>query len=201
MQAWPCSPPWIARKLAREVLALGKAAGICAIADANAAAPDAARRRTSSFPTCEGNADTPALIEFQDVSVHLRRGRGRNGNASASRPLPPARRNGATAPIACGPCATSRFTGAPRRVPRRCRAHRQRQIDAHPAHERHLAPHARGACSSTGADIAGEGRRQPRCAAAMGVVFQYPEHQLFAETVYRGRRLRAAQPGAFGRGG
>ena len=56
-----------AGKLAREVLALGKAASICATADANAAAPDAADADVD-FPTCEGNADAPALIEFQDVS-------------------------------------------------------------------------------------------------------------------------------------
>ena len=40
---------------------------ICAIANANAAAPDAADADVD-FPTCEGNADAPALIEFQDVS-------------------------------------------------------------------------------------------------------------------------------------
>ena len=170
-----------AGKLAREVLALGKAAGICAIADANAAAPDAADAAVD-FPTCEGNADTPALIEFQDVSFTY-------DAAEAKR-----QRKRKQAPAA----RQAKWGNSPdslwavRDVSLQVRRGEFLGVAGHTGSGKStLIQHMNGILKPTsgrvlidGTDIASKGA-ESKVRGSIGVVFQYPEHQLFAETVYK----------------
>lgn len=170
-----------ARKLAREVLALGKATGICATADANAAAPDAADADVD-FPTCEGNADAPALIEFQDVSFTY-------DAAEAKR-----QRKRKQAPAA----RQAKWGNSPdslwavRDVSLQVRRGEFLGVAGHTGSGKStLIQHMNGILKPTsgrvlidGTDIASKGA-ESKVRGSIGVVFQYPEHQLFAETVYK----------------
>ena len=170
-----------ARKLAREVLALGKAASICATADANAAAPDAADADVD-FPTCEGNADAPALIEFQDVSFTY-------DAAEAKR-----QRKRKQAPAA----RQAKWGNSPdslwavRDVSLQVRRGEFLGVAGHTGSGKStLIQHMNGILKPTsgrvlidGTDIASKGA-ESKVRGSIGVVFQYPEPQLFAETVYK----------------
>ena len=170
-----------AGKLAREVLALGKAAGICTTADANAAAPDAADADVD-FPTCEGDADAPALIELQDVSFTY-------DAAEAKR-----QRKRKQAPAA----RQAKWGNSPdslwavRDVSLQVHRGEFLGVAGHTGSGKStLIQHMNGILKPTsgrvlvdGTDIASKGA-ESKVRGSIGVVFQYPEHQLFAETVYK----------------
>ena len=173
-----------AGKLAREVLALGKAAGICTAADANAAASDAAGTADADvdFPTCEGDVDAPALIEFQDVSFTY-------DAAEAKR-----QRKRKQAPAA----RQAKWGNSPdslwavRDVSLQVRRGEFLGVAGHTGSGKStLIQHMNGILKPTsgrvlidGTDIASKGA-ESKVRGSIGVVFQYPEHQLFAETVYK----------------
>ena len=163
-----------AGKLAREVLALGKATGICATADVNAAAPDAADADVD-FPTCEGNADAPALIEFQDLSFTY-------DAAEAKR-----QRKRKQAPAA----RQAKWGNSPdslwavRDVSLQVRRGEFLGVAGHTGSGKStLIQHTNGILKPTSGRVLIDGA-ESKVRGSIGVVFQYPEHQLFAETVYK----------------
>ena len=173
-----------AGKLAREVLALGKAAGICTAADANAAASDAsdAAGADVDFPTCEGDADAPALIEFQDVSFPC--------DAAEAKWQPKRKQAPAARQAKWGNSPDSLW--AVRDVSLQVRRGEFLGVAGHTGSGKStLIQHMNGILKPTsgrvlidGTDIASKGA-EAKVRGSIGVVFQYPEHQLFAETVYK----------------
>ena len=170
-----------AGKLAREVLALGKAVGICTTADANAAAPDEADADID-FPTCEGDADAPALIEFQDVSFTYDAAEAKRQRKRKQAP--------ATRQAKWGNSPDSLW--AVRDVSLQVRRGEFLGVAGHTGSGKStLIQHMNGILKPTsgrvlidGTDIASKGA-ESKVRGSIGVVFQYPEHQLFAETVYK----------------
>ena len=170
-----------AGKLAREVLTLGEAAGICAVAVTNAGAPDASDADVD-FPTCEGDVNAPALIEFQDVSFTY-------DTAEAKR-----QRKRKQAPAA----RQAKWGNSPdslwavRDVSLQVRRGEFLGVAGHTGSGKStLIQHMNGILKPTsgrvlidGTDIASKGA-ESKVRGSIGVVFQYPEHQLFAETVYK----------------
>ena len=169
-----------AEKLAREVLALGEAAGICAAAGANAGTPDAADG--IDFPTCEGDADAPALIEFQDVSFTY--------DAAEAKKQRKRKQAPAARQAKWGNSPDSLW--AVRDVSLQVRRGEFLGVAGHTGSGKStLIQHMNGILKPTsgrvlidGVDVASKGA-ESKVRGSIGVVFQYPEHQLFAETVYK----------------
>lgn len=169
-----------AGKLAREVLTLGETAGICA-AGTVAESADTADADVD-FPTCEGDADAPALIEFHDVSFTY-------DTAEAKR-----QRKRKQAPAA----RQAKWGNSPdslwavRDVSLQVRRGEFLGVAGHTGSGKStLIQHMNGILKPTsgrvlidGTDIASKGA-ESKVRGSIGVVFQYPEHQLFAETVYK----------------
>lgn len=172
-----------AGKLAREVLALGEAAGICAEADAHAGEPDTADADADvDFPTCEGDADAPALIEFQDVSFTYDAAEAKRQHKRKQAP--------AARQAKWGNSPDSLW--AVRDVSLQVRRGEFLGVAGHTGSGKStLIQHMNGILKPTsgrvlidGTDIASKGA-ESKVRGSIGVVFQYPEHQLFAETVYK----------------
>lgn len=108
-----------AGKLAREVLALGKAASICATADANAAAPMRPTPTSTSPPARATPTPRRSSSSKTSASPTTRQRR----NVNAKRKQAPARPPGEMGQQPRQPVGRARrlASGAPRRVPRRCR--------------------------------------------------------------------------------
>ena len=70
-------------------------------------------------------------------------------------------------------------------VPGHHRPHRLRQIHPHPAPQRPAEAHLRRRSCSTGRTSGPSPRRSAPVRFRVGLVFQYPEYQLFEETVYK----------------
>ncbi len=170
-----------AGKLAREVLALGKAASICATADANAAAPDAADADDVDFPPARATP-TPRRSSSSKTSASPTTRQRRNVNASASRPCRPPGEMG----------QQPRQLWAVRDVSLQVRRGEFLGVAGHTGSGKStLIQHMNGLLKPTsgrvlidGTDTASKGA-ESKVRGSIGVVFQYPEHQLFAETVYK----------------
>lgn len=134
------------------------------------------------FPTCEGDVDAPALIEFQDVSFTY-------DTAEAKR-----QRKRKQAPAA----RQAKWGNSPdslwavRDVSLQVRRGEFLGVAGHTGSGKStLIQHMNGILKPTsgrvlidGTDIASKGA-ESKVRGSIGVVFQYPEHQLFAETVYK----------------
>ena len=168
-----------AGKLAREVLALGEAAGICAAAGANAGEPDA--DADVDFPACEGD-DAPALIEFQNVSFTY--------DAAEAKKQRKRKQAPAARQAKWGNSPDSLW--AVRDVSLQVRRGEFLGVAGHTGSGKStLIQHMNGILKPTsgrvlidGVDVASKGA-ESKVRGSIGVVFQYPEHQLFAETVYK----------------
>ena len=73
----------------------------------------------------------------------------------------------------------------PRGARRRHRPHRLGQEHLHAAPERPARAHERTRCTATGQDIFASKEATRDVRFKVGLVFQYPEYQLFEETVYK----------------
>ena len=92
------------------------------------------------------------------------------------------------------------FDVMPGRISGDHRSHRLRKIHADPASQRPAEAHLRADLCSTGKDIWADPKKIRQVRFQVGLVFQYPEYQLFEETVYKDIAFGPANMGLDRRG-